>query len=781
MHTTRWVLLTAGAAGIAASAVTDGRLGRVIWLLTALVCASPLLARMWRERARARGPWRLVAAGFAVRLGADLAWGAEGLSKGTVPFPSWNDIGYLASYGLLIAGLIRAAGGRARTALLDASIIAAGLALVDWMMLLHPYLHHADPGGPGATTLALLYPVCDLVLFAAGVRVLFAGAMRDPANRLVLLALGLLLAANFIFFAHAATGATRSVALLDNVLWLLSYLALGLAALPRHRPEKQPQERQTQERRPQVDAEVASHPRILMFAGAAVIGPVAFVVQRGTAGNDHLYVPALLSAALSLLLVLRLGGLARVAQRRSGELDAHAGELERRGRELSDALVEREALEHQLRHGALHDPTTGLANRALLTQRMEWALTRAEQGRHALILLDLDRFTDVNDAHGHAFGDEVLVAVTALLRQLAAPSDTLARLGGDEFALFVEDVEQLRAAHLAEHLRAELKAPLTVGGRTVHLTASLGLVHLAAKAAPRDAVADAELALRAAKRSGRDRVSVYRPELRTARETFTRISAGLRHAIDRGELAVHYQPVVELPSARIVAVEALLRWTPAGGPVPPLDFIPVAEETGMIVPIGAWVLDQACRDAKAWHDRHGASLTVNVSVRQLAEPGFAEQVLRTLARTGLPASALVLEITESVFVGVADDAAPLLAALDGLREHGIRVAIDDFGTGYSSLSYLTQLPVDILKIDRSFVPADPADAAGGDHAFTRAVLQLGTSRQLPAIAEGIETQEQARLLHDLGCRLAQGYHFAKPGPVAHVEAAFLRLNPALTP
>ncbi|MFF5231463.1 putative bifunctional diguanylate cyclase/phosphodiesterase [Dactylosporangium sp. NPDC000521] len=766
------MLLISGAAGITASAVTDGRLGRVIWLLTALVCASPLVARLWRERRRAGGPWRLVAAGFAVRLGADQVWGAEGLGHGgSVPFPSWNDIGFLASYGLLITGLIRAAGGRARTALLDASIIAAGLALVDWMMLLHPYLHHAEPGGPAATALALLYPVCDLVLFAAGVRVLFAGAMRDPANRLVLLGLGLLLAANFIFFAHAATGATRSVAVVDNVLWLLSYLALGLVGLQRQRPEQQPQ----------VDAEVASRARILMFAGAAVIGPVAFVVQRGTAGNDHLYVPALLSAALSLLLVLRLGGLARVAQRRSGELDAHAGELERRGRELADTLLEREALEHQLRHGALHDPTTGLANRALLTQRMEWALTRAEQGRHALILLDLDRFTDVNDAHGHAFGDEVLVAVTDLLRQLAAPSDTLARLGGDEFALFVEDVEQLRAAHLAEHLRAELKAPLTVGGRTVHLTASAGLVHLAAKAAPRDAIADAELALRAAKRSGRDRVSVYRPELRTARETFTRISAGLRHAIDRGELAVHYQPVVELPSARIVAVEALLRWAPPSGPVPPLDFIPVAEETGMIVPIGAWVLEQACRDAKAWHDRHGTSLTVNVSVRQLAEPGFAEQVLRTLARTGLPASALVLEITESVFVGVADDAAPLLAALDGLRGHGIRIAIDDFGTGYSSLSYLTQLPVDILKIDRSFVPADPADAAGGDHAFTRAVLQLGTSRQLPAIAEGIETQEQAQLLHDLGCRLAQGYHFAKPGPVAQVDAAFLRLNPALTP
>jgi diguanylate cyclase (GGDEF)-like protein len=773
VHVTRSVLLVSAAAGITAAVSTTGRLGHLLWLLTAIVCASPLLARVWRDRVRVARPWRLVVLGIAVRLVADVVWSGEDLRHdGAVPFPSWNDIGYLLSYGLLMAGLVRATGGRARTALLDASIIAAGLALVDWTMLLHPYLHHTDPGGPGATALALLYPVCDLVLFAAGVRVAFAGALRNPANRLVLLGLGLLLAANFIFFAHAATGATRSVALLDNVLWLLSYLALGSAGLQRVRLG-QPR---PAEGRPNV--EVVSRARIVMFGGAALVGPVSFVTLKGTGSTDHGYVPALISAALSLLLVLRLGGLARVAQRRSDELDLRAGELERRGHELAEALVEREALEHQLRHGALHDPATGLANRALLTQRMEWAMTRAEQGSHALVLLDLDRFTDVNDAHGHAFGDEVLVAVTARLRQVAAPADTVARLGADEFALFVEGVDELRAAHLAEHLRAELKAPLVVGARTVHLTASLGLAHLTTTA-PRDAVADAELALRAAKRSGRDRVSVYRPELRTARETFTRISAGLRHAVDRGELAVHYQPVVELPSARIVAVEALLRWTPQTGPVPPLDFIPVAEETGMIVPIGAWVLEQACRDAKDWHDRHGTSLTVNVSVRQLAEPGFADQVLRTLARTGLPARALVLEITESVFVGVADDAAPLLAALDGLRSHGIRVAIDDFGTGYSSLSYLAQLPVDILKIDRSFVPVDTADAAVGDHAFTRAVLQLGSSRQLPAIAEGIENAEQAKLLHDLGCRLAQGYHFARPGPVEQVDAAFLRLNPAL--
>ncbi|MGI5243838.1 putative bifunctional diguanylate cyclase/phosphodiesterase [Dactylosporangium sp. CA-139066] len=775
----RYLVTATGALAIAVSTLAPATLSRIVWILGAAACAAPMLARLVRRRRSIAPAWRLVGAGLAARLLSDVVWTVEALAhRGDVPFPSWNDLGYLTSYALLVAGLIGAAGGRARSALLDASIVAAGVAVIDWIALLHPYLHHTSMG-PLALSLALVYPVCDLMLFAAAIRALFTGAVRNRANVLMLGSVGLLLAANTIYFAHAAHGSTRSVAVLDNALWICSYVAIGLAGLhPRLFGERGGAGE---------GHDVVSARRILLFGAATLLGPAAILVRMaGFEGPvapgewHHLIVPAILTAVLSVLLVTRLGGLARLAQRRLAELDEH-------GRRLSAALVERETLEHQLRHGALHDPVTGLANRALLTQRMEWALRRPDAGarsRHALLLLDVDRFTDVNDAHGIGFGDEALIALAYRLRTLAAPGDTLARLGGDEFALFVEFAPSAvgdasgreanacaeAAEDLAELLRAEVKAPLRVGGRVVHLSASIGLVHIDGHD-PREAVADAELALRSAKRGGRDRVVRYRTQLRSARETFTRISGGLRHAIERGELAVHYQPVVELPGARIVAVEALLRWNPPSGPVPPNDFIPVAEETGVIVPIGAWVLEQACRDFRDWHRRFGASLTVNVSVRQLAEPGFADDVLAILARTGLPASALVLEITESVFAGDAD---ALPVALRRLRAEGIRIAIDDFGTGYSSLSYLNELPVDILKIDRSFVPAE----AAGDHAFTRAVLQLGTSRSLPAIAEGIETAEQAELLHALGCRLAQGYHFARPGPAEQLEAAFARLNPA---
>ncbi|MFI5909235.1 putative bifunctional diguanylate cyclase/phosphodiesterase [Dactylosporangium sp. NPDC051541] len=762
-------LAVAGAAAIVGSSLATGPLGRALWLATAIVGSAPLLVRLVRDRRAIAPAWRLVGLGFAVRLLADAVWSGESLLHGgPVPFPSWNDFAYLASYALLIAGLIGAAGGRARIALLDASIVMAGVAVIDWMVLIHPYLHRTEIG-PLALGLALVYPICDLVLFAAAVRVLLSGAARNRANLLLLAGVGLMLTANTIFFAHAANGRVRDVQWLDNMLWLGSYLVLGLAGLHQRRlGGREP-------RRPQAgdERDVLSTRRILLFGGATLLGPAATVYRLVTTHGSrapgewrHLIVPAVLAGLLSVLLVTRLGGLARLAQRRLADLATNE-------RRLEAALVERVGLEHQLRHGALHDPVTGLANRALLTERMDWALARPERRPHALLLLDVDRFTDVNDAHGIGFGDQVLIALAARLRAVAAPGDTLARLGGDEFALFAE-TDHERAGQLAELLRAEVRAPIAIDGRTVHLAASIGLVHIDGQD-PQEVVADAELALRAAKRGGRDRVVRYKPELRSARETFTRISAGLRHAIERDELAVHYQPVVELPGARIVAVEALLRWTPADGPVPPNDFIPVAEETGLIVPIGAWVLEQACRDAGTWYERFGTSITVNVSVRQLAEPDFADDVLAVLGRTGLPPAALVLEITESVFAGDAD---ALPEALARLRGHGIRIAIDDFGTGYSSLSYLNQLPVDILKIDRSFVPTGPE--AGGDHAFTRAVLQLGSSRDLPAIAEGIETAEQAEVLHALGCRLAQGYHFAKPGPAPHLEAAFARLNPART-
>src|SRR5690606_2457278 len=276
------------------------------------------------------------------------------------------------------------------------------------------------------------------------------------------------------------------------------------------------------------------------------------------------------------------------------------------------------------------------------------------------------------------------------------------------------------------------------------------------------ALRDADLALRAARNSG-DRVAVFSPELLTAQTYFNRLSNGLRRALARDELTLDYQPVVDLETGQVTSAEALLRWNPPGAPATPSEFIPVAEQTGMIRPIGAWVLRTACRDARPWYDRYGVAISVNVSGRQLDEAGFADLVEEVLAESGLPGSALVLELTESNLIATVGTR-EASRELERIRSLGVRVAIDDFGTGYSSLSYLSRLPVDIVKIDRSFVQQLDPGHGQRQWAFIRAILHLVESMGLHAIAEGVETQEQAAALRELRCPSAQGFLFARPMP-----------------
>jgi EAL domain-containing protein (putative c-di-GMP-specific phosphodiesterase class I) len=288
-----------------------------------------------------------------------------------------------------------------------------------------------------------------------------------------------------------------------------------------------------------------------------------------------------------------------------------------------------------------------------------------------------------------------------------------------------------------------------------------------------DALRDADLALYAAKDAGKNQIVRFEPGLRAAADRHGELTAGLRRAVAGDELTVHYQPVVNLVDGRITAVEALLRWTPPDGvPVPPTTFIPVAETTGLIVPIGWWVLHRACTEARRWFTDQGICVTVNVSGHQLREPGFVDDVLRVLAETGLPGRALVLELTETTLITNVETT----EGLDRLREHGVRVAVDDFGTGYSSLSYLVQLPVDILKIDRAFT-GPPGQPAAHHWAFTRAILDLANSLELDTIAEGVETEEQATTLRALDCPYAQGYLYSRPVPAGQIDELLARWRP----
>jgi diguanylate cyclase (GGDEF)-like protein/PAS domain S-box-containing protein len=431
-------------------------------------------------------------------------------------------------------------------------------------------------------------------------------------------------------------------------------------------------------------------------------------------------------------------------------------------------LSERKRAEAELSHQALHDSLTGLANRALFIDRVEQAIARLERHSEpmAILFLDLDRFKVVNDSLGHERGDQLLVAVGRLLQGVVRPSDTVARLGGDEFTILCEEVGGARGAiAVAERIAAALQEPFEIGGGEVFTTASVGIVLTSdAGASATDLIRDADAAMYRAKEGGKNRYELFDSQMRARAMQRLETERALHRALEREELRVFYQPEVRLDTGVIFGVEALVRWQhPERGLVPPADFVPLAEETGLVVAVDKWVLEEACCQSKRWRDAYPAapplSVAVNVSARQFAQRDLVEVVGGALADTDTDPSLLCLEITETVLMEDSDQALRVLA---GLKELGVRLSIDDFGTGYSSLSYLRRFEVDILKVDRSFVDGVGRDPH--DHRILTAIASLADALSLVTIAEGVETAEQLHGVRRLGFDAAQGYYFAPPQP-----------------
>jgi diguanylate cyclase (GGDEF)-like protein/PAS domain S-box-containing protein len=428
-------------------------------------------------------------------------------------------------------------------------------------------------------------------------------------------------------------------------------------------------------------------------------------------------------------------------------------------------VTERKAAELELEHQALHDGVTALPNRSLLVDRLELAGARMRRNhsRTAVLFLDLDQFKVINDSLGHSLGDEVLVEVAKRLQSVVRQPDTVARFGGDEFVVLCEDVEDPAAAEaLAGRLHEVLTPPFVVANHRLHVSASIGVTTAAGDdGTPDDMIRDADAAMYRAKHRGQGQTCVFDDDMRGAAVRRLETESELRSVIDREELVVHYQPEVELADGRVVGAEALVRWRhPQRGLVPPAEFVPIAEQTGLIVPIGAWILRESCRAAAAWASSTASSagVAVNLSALQLADPNLERTVEATLEATGLEPSRLCIEITESM---VMQDPEAASRSLSAIKAMGATVAIDDFGTGYSSLSYLQQFPIDKLKIDRSFVTGL---AEGEGAVLVRSVILLAHNLGLTVVAEGVETPQQAEQLRAFGCELAQGFLFSAAVP-----------------
>jgi diguanylate cyclase (GGDEF)-like protein/PAS domain S-box-containing protein len=431
-------------------------------------------------------------------------------------------------------------------------------------------------------------------------------------------------------------------------------------------------------------------------------------------------------------------------------------------------VTDRRRAEEQLQHDAFHDALTALPNRALFVDRLQAALARRQgaiargqrKGMFAVLFLDVDRFKLVNDSLGHSVGDRLLIELSAALKTAVRPGDTVARLGGDEFTILLEDIDDRQEAiAVAERVQAVLRSPLAVAGHEVFATVSVGIaLSTPSYRRAEDVLRDADTAMYHAKARGKSRHQVFDSSMHARARKLLQLENDLRRAVDRGEFRVHYQPIVKVEDRRIAGFEALVRWQhPERGLVAPSEFIHLAEETGLVVPLGRVVLEEACRQATRWRRADGGepTVSVNLSAKQFSQPDLVEQVAGALRDSGLPPGLLKLEVTESMVMENTDAAIALLRRLKAL---GVHIAIDDFGTGYSSLSYLLRLPADTLKIDRSFVSG--SGDAGRNVSIVRTVVGLASSLGLDVVAEGVETEEQRSLLADLGCPLAQGFLFS---------------------
>jgi diguanylate cyclase (GGDEF)-like protein len=719
-----WLYLAAGTLAVGGYYLlpADSIAQNVAYNTIGLASGVAILVAVRLHRPRRPALWYWFGAGQITWVGGDVTFEIYQFALDRSPYPSLADAFYLSAYPMLVVGfllLLRGRRDRDLAGLVDAAIVAAGLGLVFWVFVLHPVA--ADVSNSELErVISTAYPAMDAMLLAMLARLFTGAGSRTASTRLLGVAALLLLIADVCFSLLTLYSGYEGTAL--DAAWLLSYVTWAAAAL-------HPSMRGSAAAPAAGRRHVVGTGRMVLLAACSLLAPALLFLPGIGADRANRYAIGLCAVLLFLLVVARMSGFVAQVQRQAGQLE----------------------------NLAMHDDLTGLANRRLFEHELRAALAT---GHPYVALLDLNGFKNVNDELGHSVGDRLLTAIGGRLAAAVGQPAFVARMGGDEFAVLIPDATAQVAVGIVDRIAGTLREPVLAGDHELLVGGGIGLAGGTGTDDPLEVLRRADIAMYAAKEHG-EAYRWYAPELDRLAGEEARIGAELRMALDAGQFRLVYQPIVELPHGRLIAVEALVRWEhPERGLVDPAGFIPVAERNGLIVELGAWILREACLRMAMWRAELGPDapqrVSVNVSALQLARPGLADVVTSALADSGLPADCLTVEVTETAVFG----GGRALDTLHELRDLGVSIALDDFGTGHSSLTLLRTVPAQVLKVDKSFV--DDITEAGQAAVIATALIQVANGLGLTAVAEGVETAEQAAELHRLGYRLAQGYHFGRP-------------------